>query len=121
MRPLLLLGLAALSLAAQAPRTPPGPPKNLLVLPPTLTHAQLLRRMRSLDIGLGVKCSFCHVKADDASDALDSKLVSRRMLRMVDAINRDNFSGRPEVTCYTCHRGHRRPLRQPPIPAGAGR
>jgi len=120
MRPLLLAGFAlATSAAAQA--LAPGPPQNLQVLPKTLTHAQVVRRMRSLDIGLGVKCSLCHVKGDYASDALDAKLVARRMLRMVEAINGDNFSGRPEVTCYTCHRGHRRPLRQPPIPAGGGR
>ena len=31
------------------------------------------------------------------------------MIAMVNAINRDNFSGVRNVTCYTCHRGDETP------------
>jgi len=33
------------------------------------------------------------------------------MVRMVEAINKDNFSGRQLVTCWTCHRGRDHPAR----------
>src|SRR5207248_2413438 len=40
-----------------------------------------------------------------------------RMLSMVTAINKDNFSGVRSVTCYTCHRGDLRPKIVPNLAA----
>lgn len=119
----LLLAAGWMSLAATAALAQsrlaqtPSHPKNLQVLPRTDTVPQVLAVMRTFTTGLGVRCSFCHVEGDFASDQQPAKQVARRMLRMVEAINRQNFSGRPEVSCYTCHRGATHPLRQPPAAA----
>ena len=36
-------------------------------------------------------------------------------MEMMFAINRDNFDGHREVTCYSCHRGSADPMGTPPI------
>jgi len=43
------------------------------------------------------------------------KRTARKMVTMVQTINKDNFNGRQVVTCYTCHRGGRRPVTLPSI------
>jgi len=37
------------------------------------------------------------------------------MMRMMFAINKDNFDGQKEVTCYACHRGAHKPIAIPVI------
>ncbi len=53
-------------------------------------------------------CTYCHKAGEDfSSDALYTKVVSRRMLQMTRHINADwktHVAG-TGVTCYTCHRG----------------
>jgi len=66
---------------------------------------------------LGFDCSDCHpgagtVKVDWAADN-PRKNVARKMVRMVAAINTDNFSKRQMVTCWTCHHGRDRPSTTP--------
>src|SRR5689334_20819406 len=65
--------------------------------------------MGVMSAALGFDCSECHVGAgtDRVDWAYDTprKLISRRMVNMVTAINRDNFNGRQMVTCWSCHRG----------------
>ena len=66
---------------------------------------------------LGNDCSDCHDKAgtryvDWAADT-PKKRTARRMVMMVNAINRDNFGGRVVVTCWTCHRNRDRPETTP--------
>jgi len=39
------------------------------------------------------------------------KQMARMMIRMVGAINKENFGGRQVVTCFTCHRGSSHPVR----------
>lgn len=53
-------------------------------------------------------CAYCHDVNDMASDALYTKVVSRRMVQMVQHINADWTSHvvATGVTCYTCHRGN---------------
>jgi hypothetical protein len=51
------------------------------------------------------------------ADDNDLKQTTRRMMLMVDAINRTNFGGRQVVTCTTCHRGNSRPAVMPSIDA----
>jgi photosynthetic reaction center cytochrome c subunit len=58
-------------------------------------------------------CVYCHNPANMASDELYTKVVSRRMIQMVQHINSDwkahvKATG---VTCYTCHQGQ-------PVPRG---
>ncbi len=62
---------------------------------------------------LSFDCSDCHQGAgtDTVNWALDTqrKVVARKMVTMVARINRDDFSGRQVVTCYSCHHGRDRP------------
>src|SRR5262249_34171295 len=43
------------------------------------------------------------------------KRTARRMLEMVQTINRTSFNGRQVVTCWTCHRGSLNPAQTPPM------
>jgi len=113
----LLAGLAVAGWA-QAPQGAPPAAKNLQVLPKDTPLPAVIARMRSIATSLGVQCNFCHVQGNFASDEKDTKGIARRMLRMVDAINNDNFDGRAEVSCYTCHRGAQKPVSHPPVPEG---
>ena len=68
---------------------------------------------------LGFDCSECHTgagteKVDWAADT-PRKLMARKMVRMVTAINHDNFSGRQMVTCWSCHHGRDRPATTPAL------
>jgi outer membrane lipoprotein-sorting protein len=44
------------------------------------------------------------------------KQTARKMIEMQMAINRDNFKGEQEVTCFSCHRGSENPVGVPIIP-----
>ncbi|ATL46983.1 c-type cytochrome [Chitinophaga caeni] len=93
-------------------------PKNLKVLPKKIDPKELISIMRGFNASLGVKCNFCHAKsADDpkkmdfASDANKHKGIARGMMKMTTKINKKFFGGAEarEVTCYTCHKGHKEP------------
>jgi hypothetical protein len=69
---------------------------------------------------LGLNCTDCHVDESGGSwaryaDDNDLKRTSRRMMLMVQTINRTNFGGRQVVTCNTCHRGSYRPNVMPSL------
>ena len=71
---------------------------------------------------LSLNCIDCHVPEsvgswDKFADETPLKRTTRRMLTMVNAINKDNFSGVRSVTCYTCHRGDLRPKILPNLAA----
>jgi hypothetical protein len=104
---------------------------NLQVLPPNITHDELISTMRGIARSLGTKCNHCHVanppgsqeEYDFANDAKPEKKVARTMLRMVRTINGDyiskvNAHGQT-VTCFTCHRGRTVPETMPPAPPEA--
>jgi hypothetical protein len=57
-------------------------------------------------------CSYCHVE-DRSSDEKRPKVVARRMITMMRAINGTFPDGQQHVTCYTCHRGSTTPLMEP--------
>ena len=91
---------------------------NLQVFPQNITHDELISAMRGFARGLGVRCDHCHVANPPGSkeefdfpiDSKPEKNVGRTMLRMVRTVNanyisRVNEHG-PNVTCWTCHRGH---------------
>src|SRR3989454_5385614 len=73
-----------------------------------------LLTMGIMSAAVGSDCVGCHPSAgtDHVDWALDTprKRTARRMVQMVTAINRDTFSGRQVVTCWTCHRGRDRPV-----------
>jgi hypothetical protein len=66
---------------------------------------------------LAFDCADCHDAAgtDKVNWAADTprKVTARRMVNMVQAINRDNFGGRQVVTCWTCHRNRDKPMTTP--------
>lgn len=105
------------SLAAFAQDQPAAPPphhempapKNLKILQPE----HLMETMRAFTVSLGVKCDFCHVKGDFASDEKHTKEIARHMLTMTHEINGHFPDGKMHVTCYTCHRGAEEPLTHP--------
>src|SRR5262245_40155510 len=76
-----------------------------------------LTSMGLMCAALGNDCADCHDKAgtqyvDWAADT-PRKRTARRMVLMVNAINKDNFGGRVVVTCWTCHRNRERPEATP--------
>ncbi|HEV2222490.1 MAG TPA: c-type cytochrome [Candidatus Acidoferrales bacterium] len=92
--------------------------KNIQILKDVPAN-QLVPGMRYITTALGVKCDYCHVKDNFASDDKRPKQTARQMMTMLTAINANNFSGRPEVSCYTCHQGRQEPMGVPALPAEA--
>ena len=45
------------------------------------------------------------------------KQTARKMMEMMFAINKENFEGHREVTCYSCHRGSANPVGTPLVMA----
>lgn len=73
---------------------------------------------------LGWDCASCHVNAgtqevDWAADTPE-KIMARRMVTMVGAINRDHFGGRQVMSCFTCHHNRDRPLPTPTMDIAYG-
>ena len=71
---------------------------------------------------LSLNCVDCHTPEsvgswDNFADETPLKRTARRMMLMVNAINKDNFGGVRAVTCYTCHRGDLRPKPVPNLAA----
>ncbi len=110
--------LRAPAMAATGPDQPASLPKDI-------PKPQLIQMMRGFTMGLGVRCEHCHVgegndlsKFDFASDAKTEKVTARRMIGMAREINTKLLAGfpsgrdenTPAVTCYTCHRGEKKPL-----------
>jgi len=79
---------------------------------------EFMDTMGMFSAATGLNCTNCH-QADNSTSwdsyAIETRLKqsARRMLRMVNALNKDNFGGTPTVTCYTCHHGDQRPRRIP--------
>src|SRR6266545_1448082 len=70
---------------------------------------QFMATMGFFAASLGMSCEDCHM-ADDrnwSGFAADNtrKNMARRMIRMMQTINEQNFGGRQMVTCWSCHRG----------------
>lgn len=86
--------------------------KNLKVLQ-DIPANKLIDGMRYITVALGQECQFCHVRDNFPSDDKKNKITARKMMAMLFAIDKDNFNGRTEVTCYTCHQGHDKPMSVP--------
>ena len=86
--------------------------KNIQVLK-GIPVDEFMGTMGLFSAALSVCCGDCHTGAGGSNPQWDAdpprKQVARRMVQMVNALNRDNFGGRQVVTCWTCHRGSERP------------
>jgi outer membrane lipoprotein-sorting protein len=76
---------------------------------------QLIPSMQFIAASLGVECEYCHVRGSMEKDDKKPKVTARKMMAMMMAINKDNFEGHREVTCFSCHRGAANPVATPII------
>ncbi len=97
-----------------SPRTTEQVYKNIQVLK-GVPADQLIPAMQFIAASLGVQCDFCHLENAFDKDDKETKQTARKMMRMMFAINRENFDGHKEVTCYVCHRGAHKPVAIPVI------
>jgi photosynthetic reaction center cytochrome c subunit len=93
--------------------------KNIQVLK-GITVDDFMGTMGLFSAALSVCCGDCHTGAGTSDpkwddDAPPKKKVARRMIAMVNTINKENFGGRTVITCWTCHRGAESPAQTPPI------
>jgi len=75
---------------------------------------RFMATMGFFSASLGETCTDCHSAESGGSwakyaDDNPRKETARRMIGMMNAINRTYFAGRREITCYSCHRGVERP------------
>jgi photosynthetic reaction center cytochrome c subunit len=87
--------------------------KNIQVLKGTSAN-ELMETMGFFSASLGLNCTDCHISESSGdwgryADDTPLKRTARRMVQMVNTINKENFGGRRALTCYSCHRGSLRP------------
>jgi photosynthetic reaction center cytochrome c subunit len=118
-------GLAIAGAKAQSGAAPQSPAasklaeeqfKNIKVLK-GVPADQIFPSMQFITASLGVECEYCHVREGQKlvfeKDDKKTKVTARKMMEMMFAINKDNFEGHREVTCYSCHRGAADPVAIP--------
>jgi photosynthetic reaction center cytochrome c subunit len=92
--------------------------KNIKVLK-GVPADQIFPSMQFITASLGVECEYCHVRGDRGldfeKDDKKTKVTARKMMEMMFAINKENFEGHRDVTCYSCHRGAADPVATPII------
>src|SRR6266705_1455997 len=71
---------------------------------------QFMETMGFFSAALGYNCTNCHGDEvlgnwEKYADDIPVKRTARRMVQVVNTINKELFGGREAVTCYTCHRG----------------
>jgi photosynthetic reaction center cytochrome c subunit len=90
--------------------------KNIQVLR-GLTVDQFMGTMGFIAAALSMNCSECHKTGSAAEYAEDTprKQTARKMILMVNGLNKANFGGKREVTCYSCHRSDARPKVTPSL------
>jgi hypothetical protein len=110
--------------APAAPASAGDPPaekafKNIKVLT-GMPASQMFPVMHLMRASLGVRCDFCHVAENGKFDldTKEEKQTARQMIKMVYEINKNNFEGKTEVTCNSCHHGQTRPVAVPPTVQG---
>jgi photosynthetic reaction center cytochrome c subunit len=86
--------------------------KNVQVLK-GIPADQIIPAMQFMSASLGVECEHCHVEHAFDKDDKKPKQTARKMMQMMFAINKDNFKGHREVTCYSCHHGAADPVGTP--------
>jgi photosynthetic reaction center cytochrome c subunit len=109
--------------AGQAPRPQMSEEvfKNVQILK-GIPVDEFMDTMGMFAAALSLNCVDCHTSEsvgswDKFADETPLKQRARRMITMVNAINKDNFGGVRFVSCYTCHRGDTRPKIVPNLAA----
>lgn len=87
--------------------------KNIQVLK-GLPATELEPAMAFISGSLGVKCNYCHTNPFE-KDEKQTKLIARKMMKMVFELNKGTFNGEGAVSCFTCHRGNSKPLTVPAV------
>ncbi len=105
---------AAQSSTADSAKTAEQVYKNIQILK-GVPADQIIPAMQFISTSLGVECTFCHVEGHLEKDDKKPKQVARDMMQMMFALNKNNFEGHREVTCYSCHRGAPNPLTVPVV------
>ena len=123
---IVILGLATFVFIGMAASKPGirSNERNLKVLPKDISDADLDSVMETYSKQLNVSCDFCHANSkinpndlDHASYDKPEKEITRQMMKMTAAINKDFFdytiiykAGETmAVSCFTCHDGFPRP------------
>ena len=110
--------LAAVFAAGQSPQMSEEVFKNIQVLK-GMPVDEFMGTMGLFSAALSMCCGDCHTGAGTSNPRWEEdpprKRTARRMIQMVDTINRTNFNGRHVVTCWTCHRGQPMPTGTPAL------
>jgi hypothetical protein len=122
---IVVFGLLAFVFIGIAAIIPPSiKERNLKVLPKDISNADLDSVMDGYTKALNVSCDFCHAESktikgdiDYASDDKPEKEITRMMMKLTAAVNKDYFdytivykAGETmAVSCMTCHDGFPRP------------
>jgi hypothetical protein len=113
---LTLVLLSGIALSQEKAQTSDQIFKNVQVLK-GIPVDDFMGTMGLMSAAVGYDCSECHIGAgtEKVNWAADNgkKIIARKMVTMVAAINRDNFQGRQVVTCWSCHHGRDRPSTTP--------
>src|SRR3974390_305318 len=81
---------------------------------------QFMATMGFFAASIGENCTYCHIPESAGSwaryaDDNPTKQTARKMIVMVNALNKTYFGGKREGTCSSCHRGLYRPRVTPSI------
>jgi outer membrane lipoprotein-sorting protein len=111
----LLGSVLTLAQAGQTPRPQMSEEvfKNVQVLK-GIPVDEFMDTMGMFSAALSLNCIDCHVPEsvgtwDKFADDTPLKQTARRMVTMVNTINKDHFRGVRSVSCYTCHNGNLQP------------
>jgi outer membrane lipoprotein-sorting protein len=83
---------------------------------------EFMDTMGMFSAALSLNCIDCHTAEsvgtwEHFADETPLKVTARRMVQMVNTINKESFKGVRSVTCYTCHHGDLRPKIVPNLAA----
>lgn len=116
---LLAVGLASGQAGQQRPQLAGELFKSVPVLKDVPVD-EFMDTMGMFSAATSMNCTDCHTEDSGSNWAnyakeTPLKQTARRMLLMVNALNKNNFRGTKLVTCYTCHRGDQKPKAVPSL------
>lgn len=87
--------------------------KNVVVLK-GIPVDEFMDTMGMFSAATSLNCVSCHSEEsagawEKFADDTPLKRTARRMVLMMNSINKSNFAGERKVTCFTCHEGQQKP------------